>query len=238
MTKPPSLAELLKQRHDYVLRNLRDAASFISHPTEKGDATEQVWLDALKTYLPTRYDARRGFVIDSSSSYSKQLDIIVHDRFYTPFILKVGGYHVIPVESVYAVFEVKQTLDSKNIKQAREKAQSVRVLKRSYRATKQVPDHSENHILAGILTTRSSFPAPLGGAATEHMRSAAAEERLDYVCVGETGWAFRRTDDIEVESGASSITSFMLHLIATLQESGTVPPINIDGYRCATIGQS
>jgi hypothetical protein len=231
MTVPPTLSELLKQRHDYILRNLRDAASFVSHPTEKGDATERVWLDAFKTYLPARYDVRRGFAIDSESYYSGQLDIIIHDRFYTPFLLKVGGYHVVPVESIYAIFEVKQSLSKQHVKSAQEKARSVRCLQRKYRETKEVSDTSGKSIIAGILTTRSEYADPLGGAAIEHMKTAHNLERLDYVCVAEAGVAFRRNDDLSVEQSGNWITSFVLNLVGELQMLGTVPPIDVECYR-------
>jgi hypothetical protein len=231
VSRPPSLSELLGQRHNFILRNLQDASSFVSHPTEKGDATEQVWLDALETYLPARYDVRRGFAIDSCSNYSKQIDIIVHDRFYTPFLLKVGGYHVVPVESIYAVFEVKQLLNSQNIKFAQDKAQSVRVLQRRYRQTKEVTDESGKHILTGVLATRSAFSEPLGNSAISHMLTANEDERLDYVCVGESGLAFRSSGELTVESSGSWITSFILNLVGALQSLGTVPPIDMAGYR-------
>ena len=233
MTLPPTLSELLQQRHNHILRNLQDASSFVSHPTEKGDATENVWLDAFKTYLPSRYDVRRGFAIDSQSVYSQQIDIIIHDRFYTPFLLKVGGYHVIPVESVYAVFEVKQSLCSKNIALAQEKAQSVRRLCRKYKSTRDVKSLSEKPIVAGILATRSDFSGSLAGRAIAHMETADDFNRLDYVCVAEIGMACRPNGKLMVESSGSWITSFVFSLIDTLQFAGTVLPIDIESYRDA-----
>lgn len=235
MNTPPRLSDLLNQRHDYILRNLQDASSFISHPTEKGDASEQVWLEALKTYLPSRYDVRKGFAIDSSSNYSNQIDIIIHDRFYTPFLLKVGGFHIVPIESVYAVFEVKQTLNAENIKYAIQKTRSVRLLQRKYKQTKEVPDQISKHIIAGILTTKSGYSGGLDGKSVKHMDKAGEDERLDYICVGEQGFAFRKSERTIVEQTGSWITSFILSLVGELQNLGTVSPIDIESYRSSCL---
>ncbi|MGV8294042.1 DUF6602 domain-containing protein, partial [Pseudomonas aeruginosa] len=35
------------------------------HPGTKGDASENVWIDMLYTYLPNRYQAVKAHVVDS-----------------------------------------------------------------------------------------------------------------------------------------------------------------------------
>jgi hypothetical protein len=46
-------------------------------------------------------------VIDSLGSFSKQIDIVVFDRQYSPFIFNFQGQKTIPAESVCAAFEAK-----------------------------------------------------------------------------------------------------------------------------------
>jgi hypothetical protein len=103
----------------------------VKHPTAKGTATELEWIEMLSTYLPKRYCADCAFVIDSKGNISEQIDIVIFDRQYSPFILRQNGVTYIPAECVYAVIEVKQDLSKKNIEYAQKKAMSVRKLKRT-----------------------------------------------------------------------------------------------------------
>ena len=94
----------------------------LTHPVSKGDANELEWIDMLSAYLPSRYRADRAFVIDCEGNMSDQIDIVIYDRHYSPFILKQNGATYIPAESVYAVVEVKPTLSPQNIRYASQKA--------------------------------------------------------------------------------------------------------------------
>ena len=44
--------------------------------------------------------------------FSEQIDVVVFDRQYSPFIFNYEGQTIIPAESVYAVFEAKQTVNA------------------------------------------------------------------------------------------------------------------------------
>ena len=61
----------------------------IGHPGSKGDATEQRWIDFLRTYLPNRYKVDKAIVIDSTGNVSEQMDVVIYDAIYTPFIFNV-----------------------------------------------------------------------------------------------------------------------------------------------------
>ena len=93
--------------------------------------SENVWLDLLNTYLPKRYQAAKAHVVDSNGTFSDQIDVVVYDRQYSPFIFRYEEQTIIPAESVYAVFEAKQTLNKEHIEYAREKVASVRRLHRT-----------------------------------------------------------------------------------------------------------
>ena len=125
-----SLPEIFANLHEKIERELTTART-LGHPTEKGDASEKVWINVLQHYLPKRYDVRKGFVIDSHGVPSDQIDIIVHDRHYSPFVFTFNGTDVVPAESVYAVFEAKQVLCSDHVSYAMKKAESVRKLHRT-----------------------------------------------------------------------------------------------------------
>src|SRR5712691_272769 len=99
-----SLAQLLAGLHDDIERQLSTARKSIGHAPSKGDASESVWLELLQTYLPRRYEAASAHVVDSLGNFSDQIDVVVFDRQYSPFIFSFQGQKIIPAESVYGMF--------------------------------------------------------------------------------------------------------------------------------------
>ena len=86
-----SLSELLAGLHDDIESRLSTARKSFGHPGTKGDASEHVWLELLQTYLPRRYHAETAHVVDSNGAFSEQIDVVVFDRQYSPFIFHYEG---------------------------------------------------------------------------------------------------------------------------------------------------
>ena len=107
-----SLSQLLAGLHDDIEQRLTIARKSLAHPPTKGDASENVWLQLLQTYLPARYQSATAHVVDSKGVFSDQIDVVIFDRQYSPFIFKFEGQMIVPAESVYAVFEAKQTINA------------------------------------------------------------------------------------------------------------------------------
>jgi hypothetical protein len=126
-----SLSALLEGLHKDIHNRLHTAREVVGHPVLKGDAAETIWLTMLSNYLPERYRASRAVVVDSNGTFSHQIDIVIFDRQYSPFVFHQDGLDVIPAESVYAVFEAKQVITAEEISYAQEKAASVRALHRT-----------------------------------------------------------------------------------------------------------
>ncbi len=126
-----SLPRLLAGLHDDIEHRLKTARQSFGHPGTKGDASEAVWLQLLQEYLPMRYQAETAHVVDSAGAFSEQIDVVVFDRQYSPFIFKFEGQIIIPAESVYAVFEAKQAINAEYVAYARKKVASVRRLHRT-----------------------------------------------------------------------------------------------------------
>jgi hypothetical protein len=135
-----------------------------SHPGTKGDEAEADWIGLIRDFLPARYEVGPIFAVDYLGRSSDQIDVAVYDKQYSPQWFGTNrGVRFVPVESVYAVFEVKPTLNKTNIEYARAKVASVRTLKRTsapiihaggkYKAA----DPDEKHIIGGVLTTRSEW---------------------------------------------------------------------------------
>lgn len=230
-----SLPQLLAGLHEDIQQRLSTARKAFAHPGTKGDACEGVWLELLQTYLPARYQAAKAHVVDSEGAFSDQIDVLIFDRQYSPFVFKYEGQIIVPAESVYAVFEAKQTIDSAQVGYAQEKVASVRRLRRTSlpipHAGGTYPPKALQPILGGLLTLESEWTPPLGQPLAKALEDGTDSGRLDIGCIAAHG-LFLRGDDFRysfVEKGKPA-TAFLLQLIARLQTSATVPMIDVAAY--------
>ncbi|MNN24385.1 hypothetical protein D3C81_1378170 [compost metagenome] len=114
-----------------MISQLAANRNILTHPTTKGDSFEINWIKWLKVYLPNRYQVDKAFLIDSQNNISDQIDFVIYDQQYTPFVFNQDGAVYIPAESVYAIFEVKPELNKNYIEYAGQKTKSVRQLIRT-----------------------------------------------------------------------------------------------------------
>jgi hypothetical protein len=193
-----SLSQLLAGLHDDIEQRLATARKSFGHSPTKGDASESVWLDLLTTYLPQRYQAASAHVVDSEGQFSDQIDVVIFDRQYSPFIFTFEGQKIIPAESVYAAFEAKQTLNADLVHYAREKCASVRKL---HRTSLPIPHAGGTYdakppmpILGGVLAFESDWKPPLGEPLLKAFSEGDPASRLDIGCVAAHG-IFYRTEE-------------------------------------------
>ena len=219
------LRQLFLRIQDQMLANLA-ASSVFEHPTACGAATEQHWIDLLNHYLPQRYQAHSAFIIDAAGERSRQIDIAIFDRFYSPLFFHDGGQPHIPAESVYAVFEVKRTLTSKWIVDAGRKAASVRRLRRTSAPAPNLPTRKQRPILAGILSYDAIWAGPFPSRITPLLRRLPSDHRLDLGCVLRKG-AFNGN---EFSTPTDPLIYFMLSLMHRLQQMGAAPAIDFAEY--------
>lgn len=182
------LRDLFHGLQKQMLASLNVNREFIGHPSSKGDATEQHWIEFLRTYLPDRYKVDKAIVIDSTGNVSEQMDIVIYDAIYTPFIFNQDGFMYIPAESVYAVFEVKQDVKG-YIEYAAQKIESVRKLKRTsigmVSSGKSMSARQLTKIIGGILTTTSSYSE--NETLKSHLKKLKGLQTLDLGCLCDTG---------------------------------------------------
>jgi hypothetical protein len=229
-----SLEVLLAGLHNEIQLRLERSRAAIGHPVAKGDATESIWIELLEGYLPERYRVGRAFVIDSKDNVSQQIDIVIYDRQYSPLIFKQDGALVIPAESVYAVFEAKQTLHASQVEYAAKKIASVRALHRTSlpipSAGGMQPAKEPGHIIGGLVTFDSDWKPPLGDSLKAALADAEAVAPLDLGCVAAHGIFLREPNETMIVPSERAATAFLLELIARLQTSATVPMIDIRAY--------
>lgn len=185
----------LQKQMEVQLNTNRDN---ILHPGTKGDSLENVWIEWLKKYMPNRYCIDKAIIIDSEGNLSDQIDLVIYDQQYTPFVFTQNGVHYIPAEGVYAVFEVKPDLEGSTtadkesmsyIEYAGRKIESVRSLKRTSAKIidrgESRPPRSLTKIIGGILTSVNSYSKK--ETIENHLKSLIELKTIDMGCVVEFG---------------------------------------------------
>jgi hypothetical protein len=230
------LHELYASLQKQLAANLDAARGANKNPNAKGDESELTWLKLFDEHLPHRYRSVKGIVIDSNGDESDAIDIIIHDRHYTPVIYNQQGYPYIPAESVYAVLESKQELDKELIEYAGKKAESVRKLKwTSGSITAITGSHKPREpfrILAGIVAYESTWKPPFGDAFSKSLVNLTEPQQLDFGIAASDGCFEVNYQKSEVKTYPKerALSAFLIRFLARLQALGTVPAIDYDVY--------
>nr|WP_320146519.1 DUF6602 domain-containing protein [uncultured Anaeromusa sp.] len=236
--KKTNLKDLFYHLQNQMIAKLSTSRSSIAHPGTKGDATELNWLQWLKDYLPKRYCVDKAFVIDCNDNISDQIDIVIYDQQYSPFVFNQDAVIFIPAESVYAIFEVKQDLSKEHIEYAGQKAESVRTLARTSipipHAGGYYPPKPHNKILAGILTLSSTWSDPLGDTFETHINALSENQQVDIGCALESGSFLVNYQSNPVSilksTAEESFIFLFLNLLIELQKMATIPAMDIRAY--------
>jgi hypothetical protein len=223
------------------------------HTGTKGDENELNWERMFRDFLPRRYAVSRAFVVDARGHRSQQIDLVVHDRHFSPQLFEIGNAVYIPAESVYAVFEVKQDISKEHLEYTAGKVASVRALHRTSaqipHAGGKFPAIDPGRIIGGLLARRSSWKPAFGDSLTacltELDRKDATELTwgLDLGCAVEDGcFAVKRDPathtrvSVDVSPADVTLTYFVFQLLTSLQALRSVPAIDYDEYLDSAIG--
>jgi hypothetical protein len=192
MSNKVKLKDLFVGLQSQMIAQLNTNREFISHPGSKGDSLENVWIDWLRKYLPNRYCIDKAIIVDSKGNLSDQIDLVIYDQTYTPFVFTQNGIHYIPAEGVYAVFEVKPDLKGSievkkesisYIEYAGRKIESVRKLKRTsasiINAGKVVDPRPLTKIIGGILSSTNTQSEKT---VKKHLKSLTGLKGIDMGC--------------------------------------------------------
>ncbi len=232
------LRGLFLSHQEQMAQTLARFRKHVPHPTAKGDGSEECWRKMLGEYLPKRYCVDGAQVVDYEGNLSEQIDVVIYDQQYSPFLFRQDGVTYVPAESVYAVLEVKQELSKEYVEYAGKKAASVRRLGRTSAAIPHAggtfPPKPLHRIPAGILTLDSGWNPALGEPLEKAIRSLPRDQQLDIGCAI-NGGSFScvygdAAGDVTITTGDqdTALISFFLRLIAELQKFGTAPAIDIE----------
>lgn len=240
------LSKLYENMQKEMIQKLNTGAEAFVHPGTKGDDTELNWIEWFREYLPQRYQVDKAIIIDSTGKQSDQIDLVIYDAQYSYLVFKHGNEKLIPAESVYAVFEVKQNLNKDRIEYAGKKAKSVRALSRTSAPIKHAGGQYKpkilHEILAGILTTKSDWRAPIENSVVKYINEREKEERLDFVCsisnntfvIDNNTFVTEYKESIKPKihccEAEKSLVYLLLNLLKKLQDIATVPAIDFLKY--------
>jgi len=225
MNKKINIQKLFSALDEEMRLKLSSKIDEIYHPTAKGDESELNWIGLLRTYLPERYTVDNGFVVDHKGNISEQIDIIIYDRHFTPFIFRGENVVYIPAEGVYAVFEVKPHFDKKYYNYAIKKLKSVKVLKRTSAVFTHVQGKSTkelHNIIGGILTKENKSKA--------FFNKVKIGSDLSFLLSLDSGIKVINDETIEEQDKQPILAFFLLKLIEKLRALGSVPALEVDKY--------
>jgi hypothetical protein len=176
---------------------------------------------------------------------SEQIDVAVYDKHYSPqWFGGANGVRFVPVESVYAVFEVKPRFDANYVKAALKKVASVRTLERTSQSIVHKGGHYDRSqivsapIIGGILTVRNTWDEPMKNFDTYQPTNSSDPGflnigiALDTICFDYTPTldGTQVTVPRTVSTNGQQLIHFAIRLFRQLQAVGTVPAIDMEKY--------
>jgi len=214
---------------------LKFSTQSVTHPGTMGNVNESYFRDVLHKYLPKRYAVDNGVIIDSTGATSDQIDVIIYDNQYTPTLLDQEDHRFVPAEAVYAVFEVKPTINKTHLEYAGSKAESVRRLDRTsisiVHAGGEYPPKPLFTIVAGIIACDIEWTNGFGAQAfRENYDSLKNEKRLDCGLAVSGSYFDSYNGSLEVGTSDQALAYFLFRLLQQLQSLGTVPAVDWNSY--------
>lgn len=209
-------------------------SSYLLHPVDNGDNSENTWIKFFEKYLPKRYKVSKATVIDSEGTSSDQLDIVIYDQQYSYLVFQNNGITYIPAESVYAAFEVKPEISNKYMEYSASKAKSLRSLKRTSASIPTANGLLEpkplHEIIFGILANRSSSTVLFNQNFYTKLFIDDQNKKLTCGCCLDKGCFFVEDTHIKISQKRNFLIYFVIRFIQELQKIGTVPAIDLDAY--------
>ncbi|MEM5433486.1 conserved protein of unknown function (plasmid) [Cupriavidus taiwanensis] len=234
MANAVDLKQLFAGLQGKLAGELELARATVRHPGDKGGMVEANWLAMLRQHLPERYRVDKATVIDSRGQCSDSIDVVIYDRQYSHLVMQHEAFRYVPAEAVYAVFEVKQTLDKSHLEYAGAKAASVRGLYRTSATTVDIrgetPAKPPIPILAGLLCTHAAWTPAFGEPFQTTMTALTDAHALELGCVASAGAFHREGDTIDCRGAETALAFFLFALLLRLQRVGTVAPVDFRAY--------
>lgn len=108
----------------------REAAN-INHTGLKGGAREDHVRNFLRSVLPSRFGVAKGEIVNADGLRSCECEVIIYNALEGHSVIQSQDIHVFPAEYVFAVVEVKSSLDGREIDDCLQKARTIKAIRHS-----------------------------------------------------------------------------------------------------------
>ncbi len=220
--------------------------SVTTHPGTKGDELEADWIGLIRDFLPRRYEVGPIFAVDHTGAMSDQIDVAIYDSHYSPqWFGAANGTRFVPVESVYAAFEVKPEFNAPYVQYAMDKIATVRRLQRTSAPVFHKGGRYEGTevtvapIIGGLLAMRSSWTDFVRNL-RKHQPNSRTDDRFLNLGIAADTLSFDYTPtlnldgnvnvDLTVSQPDQALIHFAIRLFRQLQTAGTVPAVDMQRY--------
>lgn len=218
-TRRIDISEIFSRVQSEMIAHL-SICNLVEHTITQGTSAEQEWIRLFDLYLPARYRSATGFVINADGRRSRQLDLIVFETFSSPQLFPRDAVPHVPVESVYATFEIKSKMDGNTIQDAGRKAASVR----------QLRSDPSRPILGGLLAPKCLWSRELfSSCLARNLDELPYLHNVDIGCALKQG-SFEFTDHLVVSRPEEALIFFLLRLVERLDALGPVPRVDLMRY--------
>ncbi len=113
----PDLEKLMAAAADRLRAEFEKARN-VPHPSLRGRARERALIEVLNTYLPRRFAATSGYILDPMGLLSPHLDVIIYDALNSPIYFASEEAQILPSDNVAVVIEVKSQLTKAELSSA------------------------------------------------------------------------------------------------------------------------
>lgn len=218
-TRKIDLANVFLRVQKEMLSHL-SVSNLLEHSATHGAESEQEWIRLFDLYLPTRFRSAPCFVINSDGRRSRQIDLAIFDTFSSPQLFARHTALYIPIESVYATFEIKSNLNVETLSDAGKKAASVR----------QLRSDPSRPILAGVLAPTSVWvPRFFSAKLARNLDQLPHLHNIDLGCALQRG-SFEFSDHLTVSPPHEALIFFLLRLADRLDALGPPPRLDLMRY--------
>jgi hypothetical protein len=137
MSEAPSIKELMLGVSKKMKIDFEKITKQIPHRGKRGEGREEVLIHFLRQYLPDRFGAHTGFVVDSFKNVSKQTDIVIYDKMVSPIFKVTDEERIFPIECVCAVVEVRSLLNTEGLTEMAERIRLIKKLDKTCEGTRK-----------------------------------------------------------------------------------------------------
>jgi len=185
-------SELIKSAAEHLRNEFETIRKTIPHYGEAGEEVEKILISFLNDYLPKRFRAGSGFILDSNNQLSHQCDVIVYDQLLSPVYRASENALILPNHHVAAVIEVKSKLTKPQLQDALDKIKLAKSLNKPEPTDFDLPSTGSPIKTYRTLGIVFAFDADtslesLGKNLVEMHKSVDSDHWIDFVVVLDVG---------------------------------------------------